>query len=99
MADHFAKEIFFIITMIFFIMFLITDFTISFEETELEIIELTDDTTFDESWTATGENYRALRNIVPIEFFTLIILPIIILVGYIILKTASGLLPNWLSGG
>lgn len=99
MADHFGKEIFGIIVIITFITLLLADFTISFSETQLEAQELTEDTTFDQSWENTGTNYRSLENMMPLEFFTLFILPIIVLVGYIVLKTASGLLPNWLSGG
>lgn len=99
MADNFGKEIFVIIVTITFITLLLADFTISFSETQLEAQELSEGTTFDSSWESTGENYRSLQNMLPIEFFTLFILPIIVLVGYIVLKTASGLLPNWLSGG
>lgn len=82
-----------------FITILLTDVTISFSETQLEAQELTEGTTFDSSWENTGSNYRSLQNMMPIEYFSLIILPIIILVGYIVLKTSAGVLPNWLSGG
>jgi hypothetical protein len=101
MADHFGNEILFIVVSVTLIVLLLSNTLGSFSETQLEVLELTETTTFDESWTATGENYRSLdnENLVPHEFFLLFVLPLIILVAYIILKTAGGLLPNWLSGG
>ena len=99
MADHFGNEILFLIVAITFITLLLTNVTVSFSETQFDIPELTEDTTFDNSWESTGENYRSLENMIPVEFFLLFVLPFIILVGYIVLKTASGVLPNWLSGG
>lgn len=99
MADHFGKEILMIIVVITFITLMLTNVTMSFSETQLEAQELSEDTTFESAWESTGDNYRSLNNMMPTEFFALIILPIIILVGYIVLKTASGILPNWLSGG
>lgn len=99
MADHFGREIFMIVVVISFITLLLANVTMSFSETQLEAQQLTEETTFDSSWENTGSNYRSLENMMPLEFFTLFILPIIILVGYIVLKTASGVLPNWLSGG
>jgi len=98
-ADHFGKEILFLVVSITFIVLLLTNVTTSFSETRLETSELTEETTFDTAWENTGDNYMQLENIMPMEFFTMFILPLIILVGYIVLKTASGILPNWLSGG
>lgn len=99
MADHFGNEILFLIITITFITLLLANVTVSFSETQLEAQELTEETTFDTSWEKTGENFRNLENMMPLEFFLLFILPLIILVGYIVLKTAAGVLPNWLSGG
>lgn len=99
MADHFGAEILFLVVSITFITILITSTTISFSETQLEAQELTEQTTFENTWESAGENFRSLEHLMPTEFFLLFILPLIVLVGYIVLKTASGVLPNWLSGG
>lgn len=99
MADHFGNEILFLVISITFIVLLLTDVTISFSEIQFEAPELTEETTLTTSWENTGANYYALNNIMPTEFFLLFVLPLIILVGYIVLKTASGLMPNWISGG
>jgi len=99
MADHFGKEILFLSISITFIVLLLTNVTISFSETQIQIDGLSEDTTFDTAWENTGENFLSLENMMPTEFFLLFIFPLIILVGYIVLKTASGILPNWLSGG
>ncbi len=99
MADHFGAEILFLVITITFITLLLTNVTMSFSETTLEAQELNEQTTFDTSWESAGNNFRALENVMPLEFFALFILPLIVLVGYIVLKTASGVLPNWISGG
>lgn len=99
MADHFGPEILFLIVSITFITLLLTNVTMSFSDTQLEAQELNDESTFDTSWESAGSNFRSLENFMPLEFFLLFILPLIVLVGYIVLKTASGILPNWLSGG
>jgi hypothetical protein len=99
MTDHFGKEILFLVVSISFIVLLLTDVTVSFSETRFDMNELNEETTFDSSWESTGDNFKNLETLMPLEFFTLFILPLIILVGYIVLKTASGILPNWLSGG
>lgn len=99
MADHFGNEILFLVITITFITLLLASTTISFSETRIAAEEMTKDTTFDTSWENTGNNFWALGDYMPLEFFLLFIMPLIVLVGYIVLKTASGLLPNWLSGG
>lgn len=99
MADHFGNEILFLIITITFITLLLTNVTVSFSETQLEAQELSEGTTFDSSWESAGSNFRSLENMMPAEFFLLFVLPLIVLVGYIVLKTAGGLLPNWISGG
>lgn len=100
MADHFAKEIFLLITAMSFLFVVLPTFSIDMIDKGFEPYEFEkDSTTFDNGWENTGNNYLSLENILPVEIFTTFIFPIIILVGYIVLKTASGILPNWLSGG
>ena len=99
MADHFGKEILFLVVTITFITLLLTNVTLDFNATRIDAAEITPETEFDTAWESTGDNFWLLEDFMPLEFFLLFIVPLIVLVGYIVLKTASGLLPNWLSGG
>ena len=103
MADHFGNEILFLVVTITFIVLLLANVTTSFSETRLDVVELNTDKsellTYDTSWQNTGNNFWALQSLIPIEFFLLFILPFIVLIAYIGLKTVSGLAPNWISGG
>jgi len=99
MADHFGGEIFTIAVAGFFIVSLLMLFGISLSESAMEIETITQESDFDQSWLNLGNNWYRLQDIIPAEFFIIIIVPIILLGLYIAIKTVSGVLPNWISGG
>lgn len=99
MSDHFAPQLVLLIGAIAFIGIFVGSFNASMGEAQMEKVELSETTEFEETWLTTGDNWGALEDSIPSELFIPIILTIIILGAYIAFKTVSGALPNWLSGG
>jgi len=99
MADHFASEIFQFAVITALIGFLLLNFTGSTIESGYEMVEINEEGDFDQSWSTIGNDFNSLENLIPGELFTVIIVPIILVGIYIGIKTVSGVLPNWISGG
>lgn len=98
MAEY-VTQIFFIIAAIAFVGVFLTAAGSTYNEYSGERITLYEDTTLDDSWNDAGDNWAALENEIPIEAFSIIVVPIIIIVAYIAIRVTSSILPNWLSGG
>jgi hypothetical protein len=99
MADHFAKEITYIFVFISFVALLFTMFAVDLGESYLEVYTPQTGDEAGEAWLHIGDQLGSIESLLPLEVFVLIILPMIVLGLYIVLKTTSGILPNWLSGG
>ena len=99
MADHFAKEIMILVVAIAFIGLFLLNFSAGLIEKEVELNELRKTDDFDSAWLEAGDSYAQLEDVLPADFYLVIIIPLIIIGTYIAIKTVSGVLPNWISGG
>lgn len=99
MSDHFAPQIVLLVGAMAFILVFMGSFGVSMTDSELEKIELSGTTEFEDTWLDTGGNWESLENNMPSELYLTVIVTVIILGLYIAFKTISGALPNWLSGG
>ena len=99
MADHFGSEIVFILGFVTFIAVMFGMFSADYQEAGFNAYQPTVTSDANEAWLSMGSDLQTLEQTIPLEIFVLIIVPIIVLGLYITLKTASGILPNWISGG
>lgn len=98
MADHsFEGEIILIFVFIAFVFVIGGSFASDMGEKHIEA-EALEEAGLTNNWLFMGETLGGMANWIPTEIFMLIILPLIILMLYIVLMTASDLLPSWISG-
>jgi hypothetical protein len=98
MADNFGKEILFIFAFLAFIGLMYGMVSADFNGAGWDYTPKAGQD-FNDPWLSAGNDLMTLEQTIPIEIFILIIVPIIVLALYIVMKTVSGVLPNWLSGG
>lgn len=98
MADHsFEGEIILIFCFIVFVFVIGGSFAADMGEKHIEAEALAE-SGITNNWLFMGDSLSNMISWIPEEIFMLIIMPLILLMLYIVIITASDLLPSWISG-